>query len=110
MSFKQIKDILKGSLRFNQSQLEAEENEQITIEDDHYCSNNQSKLATIETPEVLISKQPCPPKQQVTCLHVREDPQGLGYFCNSVLNSSKESIKERLTTLSHYIQCDLLPS
>uniref|UniRef100_A0A452IE85 TBC1 domain family member 5 n=1 Tax=Gopherus agassizii TaxID=38772 RepID=A0A452IE85_9SAUR len=33
-----IKDILKGSLRFNQSQLEAEENEQITIEDDHYCS------------------------------------------------------------------------
>lgn len=40
---KQIKDILKGSLRFNQSQLEAEENEQITIADDHYCSNNQNK-------------------------------------------------------------------
>lgn len=39
----QIKDILKGSLRFNQSQLEAEENEQITIADDHYCSNNQNK-------------------------------------------------------------------
>lgn len=36
---KQIKDILKGSLRFNQSQLEAEENEQITISDDHYCSS-----------------------------------------------------------------------
>ncbi|XP_042636256.1 TBC1 domain family member 5 [Orycteropus afer afer] len=36
---KQIKDILKGSLRFNQSQLEAEENEQITIADDHYCSS-----------------------------------------------------------------------
>ncbi|XP_053321938.1 TBC1 domain family member 5 [Spea bombifrons] len=36
---KQIKDILKGSLRFNQSLLEAEENEEITITDDHYCSN-----------------------------------------------------------------------
>ncbi|XP_048848436.1 TBC1 domain family member 5 [Brienomyrus brachyistius] len=35
---KQIKDILKGSLRFNQSQLEAEENEEITIADNHYCS------------------------------------------------------------------------
>ncbi|XP_028926047.1 TBC1 domain family member 5 isoform X2 [Ornithorhynchus anatinus] len=40
---KQIKDILKGSLRFNQSQLEAEENEQITIADDHYCSSNQNR-------------------------------------------------------------------
>ncbi|KAG9331258.1 hypothetical protein JZ751_019567 [Albula glossodonta] len=38
---KQIKDILKGSLRFNQSQLEAEENEQINIADDHYCSTGQ---------------------------------------------------------------------
>ncbi|XP_063308379.1 TBC1 domain family member 5 [Pelobates fuscus] len=36
---KQIKDILKGSLRFNQSLLEAEENEEITITDDHYCSS-----------------------------------------------------------------------
>ncbi|XP_058513212.1 TBC1 domain family member 5 isoform X2 [Ochotona princeps] len=40
---KQIKDILKGSLRFNQSQLEAEENEQITISDDHYCSGGQGR-------------------------------------------------------------------
>ncbi|XP_037055861.1 TBC1 domain family member 5 isoform X3 [Peromyscus leucopus] len=40
---KQIKDILKGSLRFNQSQLEAEENEQITIADDHYCSSGQNQ-------------------------------------------------------------------
>nr|XP_048310885.1 TBC1 domain family member 5 isoform X2 [Myodes glareolus] len=40
---KQIKDILKGSLRFNQSQLEAEENEQITIADDHYCSRGQDQ-------------------------------------------------------------------
>ncbi|KAI4817441.1 hypothetical protein KUCAC02_010842 [Chaenocephalus aceratus] len=35
---KQIKDILKGSLRFNQSLLEAEENEEISIADDHYTS------------------------------------------------------------------------
>lgn len=40
---KQIKDILKGSLRFNQSQLEAEENEQITIADNHYCSSGQAQ-------------------------------------------------------------------
>uniref|UniRef100_A0A452IE80 TBC1 domain family member 5 n=1 Tax=Gopherus agassizii TaxID=38772 RepID=A0A452IE80_9SAUR len=40
-----IKDILKGSLRFNQSQLEAEENEQITIEDDHYCSSKGTEGA-----------------------------------------------------------------
>ncbi|XP_068944549.1 TBC1 domain family member 5 isoform X2 [Petaurus breviceps papuanus] len=42
---KQIKDILKGSLRFNQSQLEAEENEQITIADDHYCSSSQNQAS-----------------------------------------------------------------
>lgn len=40
---KQVKDILKGSLRFNQSLLEAEENEEITITDDHYCSSMQMK-------------------------------------------------------------------
>lgn len=54
----QIKDILKGSLRFNQSQLEAEENEQITIADDHYCSNSQNK----GTGDVL--KGPVVTKQQ----------------------------------------------
>ncbi|XP_057683964.1 TBC1 domain family member 5 isoform X1 [Corythoichthys intestinalis] len=35
---KQIKDILKGALRFNQSQLEAGENEEINIADNHYTS------------------------------------------------------------------------
>lgn len=44
---KQIKDILKGSLRFNQSQLEAEENEQITIADDHYCSSGQGHSSQV---------------------------------------------------------------
>ncbi|XP_027728033.1 TBC1 domain family member 5 isoform X1 [Vombatus ursinus] len=47
---KQIKDILKGSLRFNQSQLEAEENEQITIADDHYCSSAQNQAVADRDP------------------------------------------------------------
>uniref|UniRef100_A0A8C0PAG3 TBC1 domain family member 5 n=1 Tax=Canis lupus familiaris TaxID=9615 RepID=A0A8C0PAG3_CANLF len=47
---KQIKDILKGSLRFNQSQLEAEENEQITISDDHYCSSGQGQGQSDQMP------------------------------------------------------------
>ncbi|XP_007529777.2 TBC1 domain family member 5 isoform X2 [Erinaceus europaeus] len=47
---KQIKDILKGSLRFNQSQLEAEENEQITIADDHYCASAQGQGRNGQTP------------------------------------------------------------
>ncbi|XP_067360504.1 TBC1 domain family member 5 isoform X2 [Channa argus] len=42
---KQIKDILKGALRFNQSQLEAEENEEITIADDHYTSTAAAERA-----------------------------------------------------------------
>ncbi|XP_009979410.1 PREDICTED: TBC1 domain family member 5-like [Tauraco erythrolophus] len=56
---KQIKDILKGSLRFNQSQLEAEENEQITIADDHYCSNSQNNKGTGD-----VLKGPVMTKQQ----------------------------------------------
>ncbi|XP_060680860.1 TBC1 domain family member 5 isoform X3 [Hemiscyllium ocellatum] len=50
---KQIKDILKGSLRFNQSQLEAEENEEITIADNHYCSNNRGEGAEGESKKLL---------------------------------------------------------
>ncbi|NWY59074.1 TBCD5 protein, partial [Chionis minor] len=63
---KQIKDILKGSLRFNQSQLEAEENEQITIADDHYCSNSQNK----GTGDVL--KGPVVTKQHPFCAVVSQ--------------------------------------
>ncbi|NWX51375.1 TBCD5 protein, partial [Steatornis caripensis] len=54
---KQIKDILKGSLRFNQSQLEAEENEQITIADDHYCSNSQNKGTVDVLKGAVMTKQ-----------------------------------------------------
>nr|XP_056713998.1 TBC1 domain family member 5 [Euleptes europaea] len=64
-ALKQIKDILKGSLRFNQSQLEAEENEQITIEDDHYCSINQSKGAGDSAKELSVTKRFLPPVEQV---------------------------------------------
>ncbi|NWU71389.1 TBCD5 protein, partial [Pterocles burchelli] len=63
---KQIKDILKGSLRFNQSQLEAEENDQITIADDHYCSNSQNK----GTGDVL--KGPAITKQHPFCTVVSQ--------------------------------------
>eukprot|EP00061_Rhincodon_typus_P018327 g47454.t1 len=53
LKYKQIKDILKGSLRFNQSQLEAEENEEITIADNHYCSNNRGEGAEGESKKLL---------------------------------------------------------
>uniref|UniRef100_A0A3Q0QVN6 TBC1 domain family member 5 n=1 Tax=Amphilophus citrinellus TaxID=61819 RepID=A0A3Q0QVN6_AMPCI len=46
---KQIKDILKGALRFNQSQLEAEENEEITIADDHYTSTAAARETALST-------------------------------------------------------------
>ncbi|XP_026145745.1 TBC1 domain family member 5 isoform X3 [Carassius auratus] len=49
---KQIKDILKGALRFNQSELELEENE-ITIADDHYCSSQYSTLKDQSDPDNL---------------------------------------------------------
>ncbi|KAI1242826.1 hypothetical protein IHE44_0000378, partial [Lamprotornis superbus] len=62
----QIKDILKGSLRFNQSQLEAEENEQITIADDHYCSNNQNKGAGDVLKGPVMAKQQFISGQQTT--------------------------------------------
>ncbi|KAM8810719.1 TBC1 domain family member 5 [Eudromia elegans] len=63
---KQIKDILKGSLRFNQSQLEAEENEQITIADDHYCSNNQNKGTSDVLKGSVLTKQQGVPGLQAT--------------------------------------------
>ncbi|XP_056270686.1 TBC1 domain family member 5 isoform X2 [Pseudoliparis swirei] len=42
---KQVKDILQGALRFNQSQLEAEENEVISIADDHYTTMAAAETA-----------------------------------------------------------------
>ncbi|CAL9694237.1 unnamed protein product [Knipowitschia caucasica] len=44
---KQIKDILKGALRFNQSQLEVEDHEEISIADDHYTSTASAEAARL---------------------------------------------------------------
>lgn len=87
---KQIKDILKGSLRFNQSQLEAEENEQITIEDDHYCSNNQSKEPSETMKNASVAKQSIPPRKQV--------------------KARVEQFAYLLASMSHWVQLNLLPS
>ncbi|KAJ8273875.1 hypothetical protein GJAV_G00106480 [Gymnothorax javanicus] len=71
---KQIKDILKGSLRFNQSQLEAEENEEITIADDHYCSTGQQEDDHNGHCEEVEKEQPQPtPGQQ--CILMPSPPQ-----------------------------------
>uniref|UniRef100_A0A8C9Z2A4 TBC1 domain family member 5 n=1 Tax=Sander lucioperca TaxID=283035 RepID=A0A8C9Z2A4_SANLU len=55
---KQVKDILKGALRFNQSQLEAEENEEISIADDHYTITAAAETA------LSASNDPGDPQQQ----------------------------------------------
>lgn len=65
---KQIKDILKGSLRFNQSQLEAEENEEITIADNHYCSNNRAEGESIKLPQADREMQATVKTEEVTSL------------------------------------------
>uniref|UniRef100_A0A6Q2YEJ2 TBC1 domain family member 5 n=1 Tax=Esox lucius TaxID=8010 RepID=A0A6Q2YEJ2_ESOLU len=57
---KQIKDILKGALRFNQSQLEAEENEEITIADDHY--DQASNAAAAVARQNQTGSQESPPQ------------------------------------------------
>uniref|UniRef100_A0A669CFX3 TBC1 domain family, member 5 n=1 Tax=Oreochromis niloticus TaxID=8128 RepID=A0A669CFX3_ORENI len=54
---KQIKDILKGALRFNQSQLEAEENEEITIADDHYTSTAAAGETVLSTSTLHSGQQ-----------------------------------------------------
>ncbi|XP_023369469.1 TBC1 domain family member 5 isoform X3 [Otolemur garnettii] len=72
---KQIKDILKGSLRFNQSQLEAEENEQITIADNHYCSSGQGQGQSDQVPEA--TKQQENESQKATKVRLPEGSQEL---------------------------------
>lgn len=73
----QIKDILKGSLRFNQSQLEAEENEQITIADDHYCSNSQNKGTGDVLKGPVMTKQQFISGQQVGQKYLRQTTDGI---------------------------------
>uniref|UniRef100_A0A1A7WFZ9 TBC1 domain family member 5 n=1 Tax=Iconisemion striatum TaxID=60296 RepID=A0A1A7WFZ9_9TELE len=54
---KQIKDILKGALRFNQSQLEAEENEEISIADNHYTFSASAAESTLSAVNHYSKKQ-----------------------------------------------------
>ncbi|XP_074756601.1 TBC1 domain family member 5 isoform X1 [Athene noctua] len=78
---KQIKDILKGSLRFNQSQLEAEENEQITIADDHYCSNSQNKgTGDVLKGPVMTKQQFIPGRQTTTDVSTSENKSADDYI------------------------------
>ncbi|CAI5788464.1 Hypothetical predicted protein [Podarcis lilfordi] len=57
-------EILVSLAGLKQSQLEAEENEQITIEDDHYCSNNQTKETNEAVEEPSVAKEPLPLMKQ----------------------------------------------
>ncbi|KAJ8367090.1 hypothetical protein AAFF_G00331130 [Aldrovandia affinis] len=73
---KQIKDILKGALRFNQSQLEAEDNEELNIADDHYCSTAQNERNRRDAKGTR--PQPLPP-----------DPQAGAYSEGSTLSDGR---------------------
>ncbi|KAI2652962.1 TBC1 domain family member 5 [Labeo rohita] len=83
---KQIKDILKGALRFNQSQLESEENEEITIADDHYCSSQYNALKDQSDPEhlsedtagstIIQQKAPQPSDDQEGDMVAEKEEQG----------------------------------
>ncbi|NXK62977.1 TBCD5 protein, partial [Sylvietta virens] len=101
---KQIKDILKGSLRFNQSQLEAEENEQITIADDHYCSNTQNKGAG----DVL--KGPVTTKQHTTDSSTSESKSADDYIMVSKEEErSKSAVPEPVQALQTHKEAAVKP-
>ncbi|KAJ0003604.1 hypothetical protein NQD34_008702 [Periophthalmus magnuspinnatus] len=73
---KQIKDILKGALRFNQSLLEAEENEEITIADDHYTSTAETALHGNSHHSNQLRPQPHPQARPHTRAHPDSDLEG----------------------------------
>uniref|UniRef100_A0A3P8XKX3 TBC1 domain family member 5 n=1 Tax=Esox lucius TaxID=8010 RepID=A0A3P8XKX3_ESOLU len=105
---KQIKDILKGALRFNQSQLEAEENEEITIADDHYDQASNAAAASSAGSEgknwddyILVSQdgelQPSeggaettPPIRRLRG-SVRVEPEGVGTFQDPLIGAASGS-------------------
>ncbi|XP_019364227.1 PREDICTED: TBC1 domain family member 5 isoform X3 [Gavialis gangeticus] len=94
---KQIKDILKGSLRFNQSQLEAEENEQITIADDHYCSTSQNK----ETGDSLKGPVLMKPCSLSACQATTEPRTGESRSTDDYILVSKEEEGNRSSLPEH---------
>ncbi|NXT75701.1 TBCD5 protein, partial [Zapornia atra] len=92
---KQIKDILKGSLRFNQSQLEAEENEQITIADDHYCSNSQNKgTGDVLKGPVMTKQQFISARQTTTDSSTSESKSADDYIMVSKEEGSRSAVPE----------------
>uniref|UniRef100_A0A7N8WNE4 TBC1 domain family member 5 n=1 Tax=Mastacembelus armatus TaxID=205130 RepID=A0A7N8WNE4_9TELE len=84
---KQIKDILKGALRFNQSQLEAEENEEITIADDHYTS---TAAAETQADVTQAAAENTPPIRRGRVL-VRMEPEGTAGTFNDPLTAGTTS-------------------
>ncbi|XP_014373438.1 TBC1 domain family member 5 isoform X3 [Alligator sinensis] len=94
---KQIKDILKGSLRFNQSQLEAEENEQITIADDHYCSLSQNK----ETGDSLKGPVLMKPRSLSACQAITKPRTGESRSTDDYILVSKEEEGNRSSLPEH---------
>uniref|UniRef100_A0A8K9UEG2 TBC1 domain family, member 5 n=1 Tax=Oncorhynchus mykiss TaxID=8022 RepID=A0A8K9UEG2_ONCMY len=108
---KQIKDILKGALRFNQSLLEADENEEITIADDHYdiASNAAAAISSLSVGSegknwddyILVSQdgelQPTeggaertPPIRQLRG-SLRVEPEGVGVFQDPLMGAASGS-------------------
>uniref|UniRef100_A0A8C7N3W8 TBC1 domain family member 5 n=1 Tax=Oncorhynchus kisutch TaxID=8019 RepID=A0A8C7N3W8_ONCKI len=108
---KQIKDILKGALRFNQSLLEAEENEEITIADDHYdiTSNAAAAISSLSVGSegknwgdyILVSQdgelQPTEggaertPPIRLLRGSLRVEPEGVGVFQDPLMGAASGS-------------------
>uniref|UniRef100_A0A4W5M2H8 TBC1 domain family member 5 n=1 Tax=Hucho hucho TaxID=62062 RepID=A0A4W5M2H8_9TELE len=100
---KQIKDILKGALRFNQSLLEAEENEEITIADDHYDHSSLSVGSEGKNWDdyILVSQdgelQPTEggaertPPIRLLCGSLRVEPEGVGVFQDPLMGAASGS-------------------
>ncbi|XP_010711113.1 TBC1 domain family member 5-like [Meleagris gallopavo] len=107
---KQIKDILKGSLRFNQSQLEAEENEQITIADDHYCSNSQNKgTGDILKGPVMTKQQLISGRQTATDSSTRESKDADDCILVSKEEGSRSAVPEPAQLLQTFKESAVKP-
>ncbi|XP_009697108.1 PREDICTED: TBC1 domain family member 5-like, partial [Cariama cristata] len=108
---KQIKDILKGSLRFNQSQLEAEENEQITIADDHYCSNSQNKgTGDVLKGPVMTKQQFISGRQTTTDLSTNESKSADNYIMVSKEEEgSRSAVPEPAQSLQAHKEAAVKP-
>uniref|UniRef100_A0A8C9Z970 TBC1 domain family member 5 n=1 Tax=Sander lucioperca TaxID=283035 RepID=A0A8C9Z970_SANLU len=91
---KQVKDILKGALRFNQSQLEAEENEEISIADDHYTITAAAETA------LSASNDPGDPQQQGNSRQSQDSDQD-----GSESTDEKEEEEQAMTPPEQQVNC-----